>query len=90
MPVGSALSTFMHKYHTMHVMHLRSRPDLADFFVFACFTPHSTDRGTDQNMRIGSAINRLTEIRATWENVLEETSSLTQPLSSPRLLSEQG
>jgi len=52
------------------------------FLIFACFTLHSADRGTDQNIRIGSAINRLTEIRTTWENVLEKTSSLTQPLSS--------
>ena len=63
---------------------------MTDFFVFASFTPHSTDHGTDQNMRVGSAINHLTEIRATWKNVLEETSSLTQPLSSSGLLSEQG
>jgi len=40
-------------------------------------------------MRIGSAINRLTDIRAPWENVSEETSSLTHattqfPRSAPR------
>jgi hypothetical protein len=60
------LSIFMHKYHSIHVMHLRSRSNSTDFFVIACFTPHSTYRGTDQNMRIGSAINHRTDIRATW------------------------
>jgi len=62
---------------------------LTDFPFFACFTSHSTDRGTDPNARVGSAINQLTDTRTTWENVLEETSSLTHPLSSPTLLSEQ-
>jgi hypothetical protein len=45
------LSDFLHKYHKIHVIHLRNRSNLTDSFIFARFTPHSTDRGTDQNMR---------------------------------------
>ena len=60
------LSNFMRKYHLIHAIHLRSRSKLTDFFVFAYFTPHSTDRGPNSNISVGSAINHLTDIRAIW------------------------
>jgi hypothetical protein len=56
-------SIFSHKYLLTLVIHLRNRSKLTDFSFFALFTPHSIDRGTDPNMRIGSAINHLIDIR---------------------------